>query len=140
MMTDDIRRITMIFIVVGLMIMIFVPGVSAGTISRSFTVSFAGQPVELAGFDSTIRLWFSVFTLIFIAMFAGASHSPQIAVVDTVLAWIYFGIGWLKPLTEGIYTKIGIGGESALFIALAFATVYAVAWNIREGKRKERGS
>ena len=133
------RKLMMMWFLV-IMAMLVVPAVDAGTISRTYTVAFAGQPVELAGFDETIRLWISVFLLIFVAMFAGASHAPQIAIVDSVLAWIFFGIGWLNPIAEGIYAKTGIGGETALFIALTFATIYAVIWNIREGKRKERGS
>ena len=130
----------MIGIVLAMLVLILIPTVTAGSISRSYSVSFAGEPVELSGFDETIRLWFAVFMLIFVAMFAGASHAPQIAIVDTVLAWVFFGIGWLNPLMEGIYAKTGIGGEQALFITLAFATLYAIAWNLREGKRKERGS
>jgi len=140
MTSQPFQRIVVVILAVAFLSLILVPVVSAGSISRSYSVSFAGQPVELSGFDETMRLWFAMFMLIFVAMFAGASHSPQIAIVDTVLAWIFFGIGWLNPLMEGIYAKTGIGGEQALFITLAFATLYAIAWNLREGKRKERGS
>jgi hypothetical protein len=129
-----------LMLITSLVLMVIVPTVSAGTVNRTYVVSFAGSPVELAGFDSTIRLWFAVFTIIFVAMFAGASHAPQVAVVDCVLAWIYTGIGWLNPLMEGVNAKYGTGGEAVLMIMLCFATFYAILWNFREGKRKEKGT
>lgn len=126
-------------ITVALLCLMISP-VCADTVRKTFIVSFAGEPVELAGFDPTIRLWFAIFTIIFVAMFAGASHAPQIAIVDCVLAWIYLGIGWLNPLMEGIYAKSGQGGVTVFIIMICVATFYAIAWNFREGKRKEKGT
>lgn len=128
-------------ILLAVIIFMMVSPVCAGTIKRSYTVQFSGEPVELAGFDETIRLWFAIFTIIFLAMFAGASHAPQIAIVDVSLAWIYLGIGWFAPLIDGLNSKYGAGnGESVLVILFVFATFMAIVWNFREGKRKEKGS
>jgi hypothetical protein len=102
---------------------------------RSFAVWFKGTPVNLAGFSPTILLWFSVFLLIFTAMFAGATHAPQMAIIVCVEAWVLYGMGWLDPL------DINYGfGQNVLVFTLSFATIMAVWWNFREGKRKEKGT
>lgn len=132
-------HIPKILAVVLVLVTVIYP-VSAGNVNKTYMVSFAGEPVELAGFDETIRMWFALFTLLFVAMFAGASHAPQIAVVDMALAWIFTGIGWLDPLTESVVANVGVYGQSALVSLLMLATFYVIVWNFREGKRKEKGT
>jgi PKD repeat protein len=102
---------------------------------RSFAVWFKGSPVLLAGFSPTILLWFSIFLLIFTAMFAGATHAPQMAIVICVEAWVLFSMGWLDPLEQNYWV-----GQPVLIFTLGFATVMAIFWNFREGKRKEKGT
>jgi hypothetical protein len=102
---------------------------------RTFAVWFKGTPILLAGFSPTILLWFSVFLLIFTAMFAGATHAPQMAIVVCVEAWVLFSMGWLDPLETNYWV-----GQPVLIFTLGFATVMAIFWNLREGKRKEKGT
>jgi hypothetical protein len=102
---------------------------------RSFAVWFKGTPVILAGFSPTILLWFSVFLLIFTAMFAGATHAPQMAIILCVEGWVLYSMGWLDPLETNYWV-----GQPVLIFTLGFATVMAIFWNFREGKRKEKGT
>jgi PKD repeat protein len=101
---------------------------------RDFAVWFKGEPIALAGFSPTILLWFSIFLLIFTAMFAGATHAPQMAIILCVEAWVLFSMGWLDPLETNYWV-----GQPVLVFTLGFATVMAIWWNLGEGKRKETG-
>lgn len=103
---------------------------------RTFTVWFKGKTVEIDGFDSTVLLWLSLFIIIFTAMFAGATHAPQISIMICVEAWVFYAMGWLDPLTESPV----IMSDGGLIIVLLMATFIAVLWNFREGKRKEKGT
>jgi hypothetical protein len=107
---------------------------------RNFAVSFTGTPITLAGFDATITLWFAIFLIIFTAMFAGASHAPQISIVICIEAWIFYAIGFLNPLFDMFASRTGLGGESVIFIGLVAGTFFAVLWNFQEGKKKEKRS
>jgi PKD repeat protein len=102
---------------------------------RSFAAYFKGAPVQLAGFDSKILLWFALFCIIFTAMFAGAAHAPQVSIIICIEAWAFWIIGWLDPLTD----LFGYGDLSVMGW-LSFATFLAILWNWREGKRKEKGT
>jgi hypothetical protein len=106
-----------------------------GYVLRDFAVWFKGSPVALAGFPPTILLWFSIFLLIFTAMFAGATHAPQISIIICVEAWVLFSMGWLDPLETNYWV-----GQPVLVFTLGFASVMAIWWNFREGKRKEKGT
>ena len=112
-------------------------------IVRTFTVWFKGKTVEFAGFDSTVLLWVALFIIIFTAMFSGATHAPQMAIIICIESWIFYAMGWLDPL---IYVDLsplkGVTalGEGVLVLLLSLATFIAIAWNFREGKRKEKGT
>jgi PKD repeat protein len=106
-----------------------------GTSFQNFQVYFRGKNVELGGLDPTILLWFSLFIIIFTAMFGGASHAPQMSIIVCVEGWIFWTMGWLDPLA-GNNTL----GQPILVVLMIVATFMAVIWNFREGKRKEKGS
>jgi PKD repeat protein len=101
---------------------------------RSFAVWFKGHPITFAGFSPTILLWFSMFLIIFLAMFAGATHAPQMAIILCITSWVLYGMGWLDPIETNLWV-----GTPVLVFTLGFATVMAIWWNLREGKRKETG-
>jgi PKD repeat protein len=98
---------------------------------RTFAVWFKGHPITFAGFSPTILLWFSMFLIIFLAMFAGATHAPQMAIILCITSWILYGMGWLDPVEANDYV-----GTPVLVFTLGFATVMAIVWNIREGNRR----
>jgi len=101
---------------------------------RTFAVWFKGHPITFAGFSPTILLWFSMFLIIFLAMFAGATHAPQMAIILCITSWVLYGMGWLDPIEINQWV-----GTPVLVFTLGFATVMAIWWNLREGKRKETG-
>ena len=98
---------------------------------RTFAVWFKGHPITFAGFSPTILLWFSMFLIIFLAMFAGATHAPQMAIILCITSWVLYGMGWLDPVEANDYV-----GTPVLVFTLGFATVMAIVWNIREGNRR----
>jgi uncharacterized membrane protein len=104
-------------------------------ILRTFTHYFKGSPVMLPGFTSETILWLALFIIIFTAAFAGATHSPQMAVVLCVESWVFWAIGWL----DGLIGWFGYGELSIIGI-LTLASFITVLWNITEGKAKGKRS
>jgi len=102
---------------------------------RTFTAWMKPQPIQIPGFTPTMLLWLSLFLVVFTAAFAGAVHAPQMAVIICVESWVYWAVGWLEPLSLEFAT-----GELGVIGVLSLATVMAVLWNFREGKRKEKGT
>jgi hypothetical protein len=93
--------------------------------------------VEFAGFDSTILMWIALFCIIFTAMFSGATHAPQIAIIICVEGWIFYAMGWLDKMAE--ISQLGTtGGDGGVVLMLSIATFTSIVWNFAEGKRKER--
>ncbi len=104
-------------------------------IMRTFTHYFKGAPVTLPGWTSETLLWLALFIVIFTAAFAGAIHSPQMAIVLCVESWVFWAIGWLDALITQFWY-----GETAIIGVLALASFLAVMWNITEGKSKVKRS
>jgi len=104
-------------------------------ILRTFTHYFKGSPVMLPGFTTETILWLALFIIIFTAAFAGATHSPQMAVVLCVESWVFWAIGWLDYLISWF----GYGEVSVIGV-LTLASFITVLWNITEGKAKGKRS
>jgi hypothetical protein len=104
-------------------------------IMRTFTHYFKGAPVALPGWTSETLLWLALFCVIFTAAFAGAIHSPQMAIVLCVESWVFWAIGWLDALITQFWY-----GEAAILGILTLASFLAVMWNITEGKSKVKRS
>lgn len=104
-------------------------------IMRTFTHYFKGAPVTLPGWTSETLLWLALFIVIFTAAFAGAIHSPQMAIVLCVESWVFWAIGWLDALITQFWY-----GETAIIGVLVLASFLAVMWNITEGKSKVKRS
>lgn len=104
-------------------------------IVRTFTHYFKGSPVMLPGFTSETILWLALFIVIFTAAFAGAIHSPQMAIVLCVESWVFWAIGWLDALVTQFWY-----GETAIIGILTLASFIALLWNITEGKSKVKRS
>lgn len=108
---------------------------SGENIVRTFTHYFKGAPVTLPGWTSETILWLALFIIIFTAAFAGATHSPQMAVILCVESWVFWAIGWLDALiTQFFY------GETAIIGVLVLATFITILWNVTEGKAKGKRS
>lgn len=104
-------------------------------IMRTFTHYFKGAPVTLPGWTSETLLWLALFIVIFTSAFAGAIHSPQMAIVLCVESWVFWAIGWLDALITQFWY-----GETAIIGVLVLASFLAVVWNITEGKSKVKRS
>jgi PKD repeat protein len=103
-----------------------------GNVNKDYVQSYEGPAVPIGGFDEQIVMWASLFLIIMTAMLAGATSAPQVSIIVCLEAWIFLGIGWLRPLADQIGNEKVVG----LF---ALATLLSVLWNFREGKRKETG-
>jgi hypothetical protein len=99
---------------------------------KSYVVGFNGPPVTTGGFPATIVMYGCIGIILIMGLMAGATTSPQVSVITCATAWIFLAIGWLEPLT----TSVGIGKVVGLFTV---ATLLAVLWNMRMGKRMETG-
>lgn len=108
---------------------------TGGNIVRSFVHSFKGASVNLPGWTPETQLWLAMFILIFTAAFAGVIHAPQMSVVVCLEAWIFWSIGWLDYLINGLwYEEVGIIG------ILVVATAVTIFWSLTEGKAKVKRS
>jgi PKD repeat protein len=105
---------------------------TSGNIMKSYVVGFNGPPVTTGGFPATIVMYGCIGIILIMGLMAGATTSPQVSVITCATAWIFLAIGWLEPLT----TSVGIGKVVGLFTV---ATLLAVLWNMRMGKRMETG-
>lgn len=106
-----------------------------GQYISTFAHQFKGNGIDIPGFDAETQLWLALFIIIFTAAFAGATHSPQMAVVLCVESWIFWAVGWLDALVSEFNY-----GEESLIMVLIMASFFAVMWNVTEAKAKGKRS
>jgi PKD repeat protein len=106
--------------------------VSGQHIQKSFVRTFAGGAVQIGDLPPDLIYWACLFIIIMTGLMAGATTSPQVSVLVCLEAWVFLGLGWLKPMADRI-------GNDKVAVLFMFATFVSVLWNFREGKRKETG-
>jgi hypothetical protein len=105
---------------------------STGNVNKSYAVSFAGPPVAIVGLAPDLMMWGAFGLILITGLIATATSAPMVSVIVVFEAWMFLGIGWLKPLTD----KIGLEKVSGLFL---LATLIVILWNFRIAKLKETG-
>lgn len=105
---------------------------SGGNVSKSYMVSFTGPPVTLAGIDPEIMMWMSLFLIVLTGLIATSSTGPAVSIIVCFEAWFFLAVGWLNSLVA----DVGLSQVVGLF---SLATILAVLWTLRDGKRKETG-
>jgi PKD repeat protein len=103
-----------------------------GTFNKTTTVSFVGPPVTIPGISPIILQWVAFGCIILMALMAKASTAPHVSIIVVLFAWFFLFIGWFAPL-------VAAQGMSKVVMLFSLATVIAILWNFREGKRQETG-
>jgi hypothetical protein len=99
---------------------------------KDYTVSFAGIPITIPGFSPSLLMLMAFGIIVLTGLLGTALTSPPISIVICLEAWIFYALGWFQPIIDRS------GSSTTILLTFSFATVMAVLWNIREGKRAER--
>lgn len=105
---------------------------SSGNVNKSYAVSFAGPPVGITGLQPELMMWGAFGLILITGLIATSTSAPMVSVIVVFEAWMFLGIGWLKPLTD----RVGLDRVSGLFLV---ATLIVILWNFRIAKLKETG-